>query len=167
MKIIDAINQIDNEDKLRIFKKYIEKTFDNEISDCILYETFKICRDKGIETINVFNEYIKLNNLPFYKYENLDYGDDIFQTKNEENFKDYPKSVSEKIAEKSNDGSKWSPREALISVLRRVDSGVLNIDNIIILYEEGEKFEFTSSAKTLNDSIAMCEFAKYRLMQGA
>ena len=166
MKIIDAINSIDSEHKLRIFKKYVEETFLDEIADCILNETIKICRDKGVEKTNVFDKYIKLNHLPFYRYENLDYGDDIFKTE-EENFKNYPKALSEKIAEKSNDASKWSPREALISVLRRIDSGTLDIDNIIILYEEGEKFEYTNSVKNLNDAISMCEFAKHRLIQGA
>lgn len=49
-----------------------------------------------------------------------------------ENFADYPKSVTEVHAEKSEDMSKWTPRDALIDLLREIDSGRLKINILFV-----------------------------------
>lgn len=49
----------------------------------------------------------------------------------EQNFALAPVSLSKRRAEKARDGSEWSPRDALIDVLRNIDGGE-KIDNIFI-----------------------------------
>lgn len=51
-------------------------------------------------------------------------------------FSNYPKSITEIKGEKTQDGSKWAVRDALISVLRDLDSGQINPDQIIIIVGE-------------------------------
>lgn len=48
-------------------------------------------------------------------------------------FKDYPKSLDEVRANKAKNGAKWTPRDALISLLRDIDNGV-DIDMLIVGY---------------------------------
>lgn len=55
--------------------------------------------------------------------------------------KDYsnePVSVSQHRAERENDASIWSPRDAAIDFLRRLDAGVINPTRVVICYREGE-----------------------------
>jgi hypothetical protein len=42
------------------------------------------------------------------------------------NFAAYPESLSERKAHKAQDGALWTPRDALIDMLRRIDNGEVN-----------------------------------------
>lgn len=51
-----------------------------------------------------------------------------------ENFAAYPVSLSEHRAETSRKASDWSPRDALIALLRDIDSGDVKVDAMVICY---------------------------------
>jgi hypothetical protein len=67
-----------------------------------------------------------------------------------DNFANHPKSISEIKAQKEGDGAMWSPRDALIEMLREIDSGNLDVKSMIIAYEtapdEGRSYTCFSSA---------------------
>lgn len=50
-------------------------------------------------------------------------------------FADYPVSISERRAEASGKAKDWSPRDALIAVLRDLDAGK-KIDAVVVSYRE-------------------------------
>lgn len=52
-----------------------------------------------------------------------------------DNYKDHPKSITEIKANKERDGSLWTPRDALINILRDIDEG-RKIDNLVICFSE-------------------------------
>lgn len=49
-------------------------------------------------------------------------------------FAQYPVSIAEAKASAKKDGSLWTPRDALISALRDLDSGEIVPEQLIILY---------------------------------
>ena len=51
-------------------------------------------------------------------------------------FKDFPRSVSEIRADRSENASDWTPRDAVISFLRRMDSGEIKPDALVICARE-------------------------------
>lgn len=53
-----------------------------------------------------------------------------------DDFKNYPKSITEIKSDKSNKASDWTPRDALIDVLRMIDSGELVATSLIVCYRE-------------------------------
>lgn len=57
-------------------------------------------------------------------------------------FANYPESLAEHRAHKNQDGALWSPRDALIDMLRRIDSGELKPRACIVVVdyddEDGE-----------------------------
>jgi hypothetical protein len=64
------------------------------------------------------------------------------------NFSDFPKSLTEIAADKSEDCRKWTPRDLLISLLRQIDSKEIAPTAMIVCYEQmdedGEGQEFVS-----------------------
>ena len=53
-----------------------------------------------------------------------------------DNFADHPKSITEIRSDKSENGTDWTPRDALIDVLREIDSGRLNVSALVICMRE-------------------------------
>lgn len=53
-----------------------------------------------------------------------------------DSFKDYPLSIGELRSEKTGGGSDWTPRDALIDVLRDIDSGTLDLDVVVIVMRQ-------------------------------
>lgn len=53
-----------------------------------------------------------------------------------ENFANHPPSITEAKADRDHDngGTIWTPRDALIATLRKIDSGEINPDALIIGY---------------------------------
>ena len=49
-----------------------------------------------------------------------------------ENFADAPQSVSELRSTKEHSGRLWTPRDALVSVLRDIDAGKIKVRNVAI-----------------------------------
>lgn len=56
-----------------------------------------------------------------------------------DDFKNYPKSITEIKSDKSNKASDWTPRDALIDVLRMIDSGKLSPTSLIVCYREASE----------------------------
>jgi hypothetical protein len=54
----------------------------------------------------------------------------------EDNFADAPQTIGEIRSDKSRSARDWTPRDALISLLREIDRGEANPDTIAIFYRE-------------------------------
>lgn len=68
------------------------------------------------------------------------------------NFKDHPQSITEIKANIKRDGALWTPRDALIWMLREIDGG-LKVDALIINYREiNEEEEFVSYVNAAKDA---------------
>lgn len=68
----------------------------------------------------------------------------------DENFADYPKSLAEIRSDRSQNSADWTPRDALIDLLRDIDSGKFNPKSLMIVHKvaDGEHGYFlgTTSA---------------------
>lgn len=53
-----------------------------------------------------------------------------------ESFKDYPESLTHRKAEKAEDCSIWTPRDALLDVLRDIDSGKISPVSLVVAFSE-------------------------------
>lgn len=58
-----------------------------------------------------------------------------------DNFANHPQSLSEIKSDKSWNPQDWTPRDALISALRDIDSGKINPDSLIIIYNNKDDLE--------------------------
>lgn len=69
-----------------------------------------------------------------------------------DNYKDHPKSITEIKANKERDGSLWTPRDALINILRDIDEG-RKIDNLVICFSEEIDYDnkYTQYASSCKD----------------
>lgn len=56
-----------------------------------------------------------------------------------DNFKDFPRSVAEITAGRAHRGDLWTPRDALISLLREIDNGEKNPTDMVIAYQQPSK----------------------------
>lgn len=56
-----------------------------------------------------------------------------------DNFKDAPQTISELRSQKSELGKDWTPRDMLLSMLRSIDSGDLEIESCVVFlrYKDG------------------------------
>lgn len=54
----------------------------------------------------------------------------------DKNYSDEPKTITELKAEKHQNGNLATPRDALIGVLRDIDSGVINAETVYVCYRE-------------------------------
>lgn len=81
-----------------------------------------------------------------------------------ESYANYPFSVSEMRSRKSGDASDWSPRDMLISVLRDIDTGVLNPESMVIVFRKrrgsGYKTDFYAACPDLTVMTGLLEGAK-------
>jgi hypothetical protein len=50
-----------------------------------------------------------------------------------DDYSEHPISLAEARADKAKDAALWKPRDAVLSVLRDIDSGAINLDHIIII----------------------------------
>lgn len=83
-----------------------------------------------------------------------------------ESFADFPVSTTEKRGK--NDARHWTPRDALISMLRRIDSGEIpNVDALMIVLRAKEddayRTYFSQATPDFHTSLGMLEHLKYRL----
>lgn len=51
-------------------------------------------------------------------------------------FADYPQSVSHIVSERDGDASKWTPRDALIATLRKLDRGEISPDLLVVTWRQ-------------------------------
>ena len=84
-----------------------------------------------------------------------------------DDFSNHPKSLTEIRGEKSGNGSQWTPRDALISVLRDIDSGALDVSGVIVAYfdEKTDTAFYSQSTKDRYTALGLLECAKFRLME--
>lgn len=82
-----------------------------------------------------------------------------------EDFSKYPKSIGEARAEASDLAKDWTPREALISMLRDIDSGKLQTDAIVICFRRpnGEKPGFVVASPDPLVTLGLLERTKFRI----
>jgi|GEM_PF-6812066 len=55
-----------------------------------------------------------------------------------ENFKDHPQSIGERRSEDAGNGALWTPREAMIHVLRLIDSGEIKPEALVVCWSESD-----------------------------
>lgn len=84
-----------------------------------------------------------------------------------DNFSDYPESLATARAHSESDARLWTPRDALLEVLKDIDSGVANPTQIIIVYEqdppEGKQQDTTyvaAGVRNCKDALGLLEYAK-------
>lgn len=53
-----------------------------------------------------------------------------------ENFADAPRTIGEIRSEKTQSALDWKPRDALIYLLREIDSGRMNVDHVVVCWRE-------------------------------
>lgn len=77
-----------------------------------------------------------------------------------DNFSNHPPSLNEIRADKTQDATNWTPRDALISALRDIDSGKIDPDSLVIIYntkddtESAKFFNATKGAVTLRGLVS-------------
>lgn len=81
-------------------------------------------------------------------------------------FSDTPPSLGERRATLAQDGSKWSPREALIAMLRDIDAGTVQPTMLTIVYHDAGRTRFVTSAPNAHSGIGMLEIAKHYMLGG-
>ncbi len=83
------------------------------------------------------------------------------------NFKDAPISLGERRGKE--DVSKLSPRDLLVSMLREIDNGELNLEGVVLCYfwteGEGTVTGLKRAQATIMQAVAMVEIAKYDLLK--
>lgn len=75
-----------------------------------------------------------------------------------------PTSITEAKAIRADDAAQWTPRDALVSMLRDIDAGSLEPTELVLLYREpkegGHRCSMRQSGGDPYVTIAMLEFAK-------
>lgn len=84
-----------------------------------------------------------------------------------ESFTDYPRSLNELRTARSGNAADWTPREALIQMLRDIDSGVIAPDAMIVSFREkverGFRTSFSAACPDSGVMIALLEQTKFRI----
>lgn len=88
----------------------------------------------------------------------------------ETDFSNHPHSISELRGNKKRDGSEWTPRDALISALRDLDSGEVKPTSIVIIagtMEDNNTYRCTYYQSTRNnwEMLGLIEDAKLTLIR--
>lgn len=82
-------------------------------------------------------------------------------------FADYPKSVAEVRADRSRDGADWTPRDALIDLLREIDSGRMKPVSLVIAWREttddGLQSGHSSACQSGHDASGLLARALHRV----
>jgi len=87
-----------------------------------------------------------------------------------ENFADYPQSLNDIKSNRSRNCADWTPRDALIDVLRIIDSLGENTvcENLVIVYrlkhEDGHSTKFSQAGSDGATNIGIMEVAKNRML---
>lgn len=88
-----------------------------------------------------------------------------------DSFVNYPPSVNELRSARSGDAADWSPREALIQMLRDIDAGVIKPDALIVSFRErlerGFRTSFSAACPDSGVMLALLEQTKFRIWRDA
>lgn len=90
----------------------------------------------------------------------------------QENFKGYPTSIAELRSDKTGRGADWTPRDALVHLLRGIDEGRVEADALVILFaltaEDGSKsIGYRSATRDVHETLGLLEHGKLHLYQDA
>lgn len=88
-----------------------------------------------------------------------------------ESYADEPITITALRANKTDNGSHWTPRDALIDVLRQIDKGEISPDALCVVwcqkYETGGGFiNYSSSADSGVTTLGLLARAAYRVNVG-
>lgn len=84
------------------------------------------------------------------------------------NFGSYPRTIGEIRSDQSGKGSDWTPREALIAMLREIDSGRVKPDALVICFRHsGNKTSFMAATPDGLTTLGLLERVKFRLHEVA
>lgn len=87
-----------------------------------------------------------------------------------DDFKDAPVSIAEHRAQKAADGSIWTPRDALIELLRDIDSGKIDVKSLFMGYryavpgDEALHGGYSNACTDADDVLALLERTRYLFM---
>lgn len=118
------------------------------------------------------------NNVPDDIQEEMAYGLWIMHPDSKgENFADVPVTISELKAGKSWNAADWKPRDAVIDLLRSIDSGTYpNIDAVVICWREKDKLPdggyglssfYSVSAPDIHASLGLLTRTAFRINKSA
>jgi hypothetical protein len=89
------------------------------------------------------------------------------------NFANHPKSIGEIKAERDEDSRTWAPRDALISLLREIDSGLTKPTDLVICYIERDpedggatKSRYLNATSDLPTALGLLNRIQFRLNTG-
>jgi hypothetical protein len=85
-------------------------------------------------------------------------------------FADYPVSLSERRATKASDCRLWTPRDALVSMLRDIDDGKISPDALICVCREHMpndeiRTHFVNAAPDLHTALGLLTRGQFKLME--
>lgn len=72
-----------------------------------------------------------------------------------DDFSNAPLSLSEHRALKEDKAKLWTPRDALVNLLRRLDSKELEIENLVIVYETPTEYRSSVATPDEDKTIAL------------
>jgi len=77
-------------------------------------------------------------------------------------FSEHPVTIGELRSEQPNSGgSDWSPRDVLISVLRDLDSGLIEPKALLVAYTDFKKTSFTQSSPNIITLLGLITHVAY------
>lgn len=86
-----------------------------------------------------------------------------------ETFENYPRSIGEIKSDRSHNGADWTPREALIDLLREIDAGRITPDALVICFrtkaEPGKTTTgFRSAAPDIHIATGLLQVAQHMIL---
>lgn len=86
-----------------------------------------------------------------------------------DDFSNAPVSIGELRSEREQDASLWTPRDALVGLLRQIDRGEINAVEMVIIYRikdaDGTKIKYDCATSNGDVTLSMIERAKYHVMR--
>lgn len=88
----------------------------------------------------------------------------------ERSFKDAPVSLAEVRSDRSESAKDWRPRDVVISMLRKIDSGDFPADTdvMVLMYgghTDGKAFgSYSISSPSLNSTLGVIEHSKFKML---
>lgn len=78
-----------------------------------------------------------------------------------ESFANHPVTLGEARAERSHDAKDWRPRDALLNVLRGIDSGDIEVEELVIAYRSPDNaVSVVNATKSMVSRIGLLETGK-------
>lgn len=87
-----------------------------------------------------------------------------------DDFKDHPVSITEARSDmvEKDSGTVWTPRDALIRMLRQIDAGEIKPDVLIICYRdiENKSVSYKQASPDMYTTIGVIEDCKFEILKG-